>query len=526
MSEIQHSVHSVSSAKEVEVKLQLPSASPSRLRQVPLLRDADGPAQKQKQVSVYFDTESLKLRKHGLTLRVRHVGNRYVQTIKSDNGGLFERGEWETEVESEQPDLTRGDTSALDGLDIKKLGKQLRPVFETRVERTTYPFARKDYEIELTIDRGEIDAGDHSLPLCEAEFELKRGDRARLFEFAAAFARATAAELAVKSKSQRGYELLSGEESAATRGEDIEIAPDTPAKTAFQLIAFDCLKQVISNKPAVLAGNAEGIHQMRVGLRRLRAGISLFSDIVADAKTKHIKAELKWLTNELGPAREFEVFLTRVVAPLGKQHARLAGMRSLSHDLADQRETAIARAIEAVSSLRFRELTLDCAAWLEIGDWREPQDEALRARCDEPIEHMARTQLKKHWKKIRKRGRELASLDPHARHKLRIRIKKLRYATEFYKAVFPEKKPHKRRAAFLSALKDLQDCFGELNDIFVHEKLTAGIVETPNAASAKSPRRVFAAGLLTGHEEARLEPVLADAERSFAAFDKLQPYWD
>jgi triphosphatase len=515
----------VSSAKEVEIKLQLPSASPARLQQLPLLRDANGAMQQQSQVSVYFDTDKLKLRRHGLTLRVRHVGDRYVQTIKSDNGGLFERGEWETEIESDQPDLTRGDTSALDTLGIKKLRKQLRPIFETRVERTTYPFARADYEIELTIDRGEIDAGDHSLPLCEAELELKRGDRARLFEFVASFAQATAAELAVKSKSQRGYELLAGEANSAAKGADIEIAPDTPAGAAFRLIAFDCLKQIVSNKPAVLAGEAEGIHQMRVGLRRLRAGISLFSEIVTDAKTQHIKTELKWLTNELGPAREFEVFLTRVVAPLGKQHARLVGMRSLSHDLADQREAAIARGIAAVSSARFRELTLDCAAWLEIGDWREPQDATLRARCEEPIEEQARTQLKKHWKKIRKRGHELADLDPQARHKLRIRIKKLRYATEFYKAVFPAKKQHKRRAAFLSALKDLQDCFGELNDIFVHEKLTAGIVETPDATAAKSPRRVFAAGLLTGHEEARLEPVLAAAQRSFEAFEKLRPYW-
>jgi triphosphatase len=133
--------------------------------------------------------------------------------------------------------------------------------------------------------------------------------------------------------------------------------------------------------------------------------------------------------------------------------------------------------------------------------------------------------LKKQWKKIRTRGRELASLDPHARHKLRIRIKKLRYATEFYKAVFPGKRQHKRRTKFLSALKDLQDCFGELNDIFIHEKLTAGIAEAPEAASAKSPRRVFAAGLLTGHEEARLEPILAASQRSFEAFEKLSPYW-
>src|SRR6202012_5399704 len=215
---------------------------------------------------------------------------------------------------------------------------------------------------------------------------------------------------------------------------------------------------------------------------------------------QHIKDELKWLTNELGPAREFEVFVTRVVAPLGKQHARLAGMRSLSHDLAEQREGAIARGVAAVSSPRYRELPQACAAWLEVGDLREPPEAALRAHCEEPIEGVARAQLKKHWKKIRKCGRELADLDPHARHKLRIRVKKLRYATEFYRAVFPGKKRDKRRAAFLLALKDLQDCFGELNDIFVHEKLTAGIVEAPDAVTAKSPRRGVAAATLRAQE--------------------------
>jgi len=59
---------------------------------------------------------------------------------------------------------------------------------------------------------------------------------------------------------------------------------------------------------------------MRVGLRRLRTAISLFADIVADARMPAVRRELKWLTNELGPAREFEVFLTRVVAPPGQQH--------------------------------------------------------------------------------------------------------------------------------------------------------------------------------------------------------------
>ena len=207
----------MASPKEIEIKLQLPSVNFAGLRRVPLLRKASRSKRSENQVSVYFDTKRLKLKHSGLTLRVRRTGSRYIQTIKSDDGSPFERGEWEAAVDDSRPDLKRADTSALEPLGIKKLRKRLRPVFETRVQRTSYPLTRKDCDIALTIDRGEIDAGNSTLPLCEAELELKRGNRARLFEFARAIARATSAELAVKSKSQRGYELLAGEDAAVAR---------------------------------------------------------------------------------------------------------------------------------------------------------------------------------------------------------------------------------------------------------------------------------------------------------------------
>ena len=259
---------------------------------------------------------------------------------------------------------------------------------------------------------------------------------------------------------------------------EIEIAPDLPAKAAFQSIASACLQQIVASKAAILRGDPEGVHLMRVGLRRLRTALSLFADIAVDASMPAVKRELKWLTGELGPAREFEVFLTRVVAPLGKQHTRLSGMRTLSRDLADQREAAVARALAAVSSRRFRELTGNVAGGSKpaVGASRAASSRATAAR--KRIEAVARAQLKRRWNKIRKCGGRLAQLDPQARHELRIRAKKLRYATEFYKTVFAGKKQAKRRVAFLSALKQLQECLGELNDIAVHEKLTKGIVET------------------------------------------------
>src|SRR5262249_59154041 len=127
----------------------------------------------------------------------------------------------------------------------------------------------------------------------------------------------------------------------------LDLAPGTSTRDAFKAIGLACLKQVLDNEPALLAGDPEGVHQMRVGLRRLRAAMSLFADILQDPKTAGLKEELKWLTGELGPARELEVLVTRVGAPGKRRHSRLQGGSSLSRDLKQQRAAALPTAQDA-----------------------------------------------------------------------------------------------------------------------------------------------------------------------------------
>jgi inorganic triphosphatase YgiF len=111
-------------------------------------------------VSVYFDTDKHKLQKKRLMLRVRRIGDRYIQTIKATrNSGLFERNEWESDIAGAQPDLGLSRGTALEPLIGRKFRRQLQPVFETRVERTVYPLTRDAGEIAFTIEHGRIDAG-------------------------------------------------------------------------------------------------------------------------------------------------------------------------------------------------------------------------------------------------------------------------------------------------------------------------------------------------------------------------------
>jgi triphosphatase len=461
-------------------------------------------------------------------LRVRRVGGRYVQTIKSaGHADLFERDEWESEIDGAMPDLRLAQGTALEPLLSRKFCRQLKPIFETRVRRRTYPLTNGNSDIALSLDKGEIDTGDRSKPLCEIELELKRGHEAELFEVAREVTHAVAGQLALKSKSERGYELLEGSEAAPVKAAPIDLSRGTSTRDAFKTIGLACLKQVLDNVPPLLAGAPEGVHQMRVGLRRLRVAMSLFADILQDPQTAALKHELKWLTGELGPARELEVLVTRVVAPVKRRHSRLQGISSLSRDLKQQRAAALARAQDAAQSERFRALTLDIAGWLEAGQWLRPQDDLIRDRGDVPVEIPAVEQLTRRFKKIRKKGKMLTRLDARSRHKLRIQAKKVRYASEFFAGLFPGKKASKRREKFLSALEFVQDCLGDLNDIAVHEDRITAIADESRRSRRRraSSKRAFAAGLLTGREDARLDAVLQRAADAHAALTGIKPFW-
>src|ERR1700722_3707403 len=446
---------------EVELKLELPPSALPQFRKLPLIRALQASAKRSSQVSVYFDGDQQKLRRHGLVLRVRRIGDRYIQTIKAtQNSNILTRDEWESEITDGQPDLAQA------------LGQ--------------------------------------------------RGDKEHLFGSARLLARALPVQLALTSKSERGYRILEGARGAPMRFATVPLAPDMPTREAFREIGRACLQQIIGNEPAVLKDDAEGVHQMRIGLRRLRTAISLFAALLEDPQTERIKAGLKWFTAELGPARELDVLIARVVKPVRQRRSGWDDIPKLSQQFAGQRTAALAHAREAIASERYRLLKIEIAAWLETGQWAVPQDDLVRDRGELPIEIFAAEQLSLRRRKLRKRAKSFAELDAGRRHKLRIQAKKLRYATDFFGSLFSGKQASKRRTKFLAALETVQDCLGDLNDIAVHEGMisAAGMRHRPI-----SRKRAFAAGLLTGLEDARVDTVMAAAGEARSDFRKSHPHW-
>jgi len=311
-----------------------------------------GPRAESALVSTYFDTAKQKLRRHGLSLRVRQVGSKRIQTVKSTSGAQFGRGEWESEIEGNNPDLGKTEGTPLDRFVSKKLRKKLRPVFQTQVHRTTLPVHTENSEIELVVDLGKIIAGRRSSRIEEFELELSKGKAEDLFRYAKSVERKGQAELYLRTKSERGYALANGKNDAAQNAEPIGLKEEMNVGEAFRSIARSTVRHFSANADAVRNLDPEGVHQMRVGLRRLRAAISLFSSILPGNQTEAIKTELKWLTNELAPAREIDVFVKEKIQKAAQKIVPNHGGEALESEFAARREAALERATRAISSER------------------------------------------------------------------------------------------------------------------------------------------------------------------------------
>lgn len=504
--------------REVELKLELDAVDIPRLRGHPLLKEAFAAAGKPKRlVSTYFDTPDLRLRAEGLSVRIRRDGRRRIQTVKSAAGqaaGLFDRGEWEVPVPGDGLDLSAAAGTALAPLlDHDGVRENLAPIFTVTAKRTTLELANGVWAAEMTIDDGTVQAGELADRLCEIEIELRRGTPADLFAIARSFGEAAPLRLGIRTKADRGYALVSGETLKAVKGSDAGVVPGMSVADAFQAIGRACLRHFLMNEPALrLERQPEAVHQMRVALRRLRAAISIFRNVVDDPQRAVISGELKWMAGELGNARDLDVFIAKVVRPASAARPDDAQLEALAHRFAERRREAYDEALAALGSARYRMMLIDTAAWIEAGPWLAGEAHA------EPVDAFAARILAKRARKIRREGAALAEMAPEERHELRIAVKKLRYASEFFSPVFgrESKKARKRAKVFLGAVEDLQEHLGDLNDASVGAGMGA-LVGLDGAALARVYGREE-----TGHDE----DALAGTLKAFKAFRKADPFWD
>jgi triphosphatase len=217
------------------------------------------------------------------------------------------------------------------------------------------------------LDEGLVRAGRKTGLI--SEVELERGKILDLFKLAKRIGSLVPAELAFKSNSERGYDPLADATGLSRVTDEINLKSGMSIGKAFQVVGRSILRHVVDNESAVRKGDSEGVHQMRVGLRKLRAAISIFAELVDDRQTERIESEIIWMTGELGSARDLDVYIKTRIEPLRKIRPKKSGLREFACDLANRRRTAFKKVKHAIDSPRCRSLILDILQWIEAGEW-------------------------------------------------------------------------------------------------------------------------------------------------------------
>jgi inorganic triphosphatase YgiF len=506
---------------ETELKLRVSPAAMRRLITHPVLKAAArSPAQKL--TAVYYDTPDLDLLRLGGALRVRREGGRWIQTAKwggEVRSGLHQRNEIEVELTGSAPDLSKIVHPQAHALFCAPhIAAGLQPVFETSFTRSKRLLAVADAAtIEASFDRGEIRSGERTEALSELELELKRGAVPALFQLALKIAEHTPVTLENRSKAERGYALFRATPHEPVKAAAPVLALDMTVSDAFAALAWESVRQLNANEDGVLQREEpEYLHQMRVGLRRLRSVLSAFSQAIPASARDHVRQELSWLSSRLGPARDWDVFVTETLPRVSSVVGCSDGFERLVAAVASRRAAAQHKLRRTIRSRRYQRALLSMACWLSSHAWRDGAGEEQRALLDSPVRTYAQSELEQRYERVRRRGRKLPKLDAAGRHELRIAIKKLRYSVEFFASLFDAAAAR----ALRSRLARLQDILGTMNDAVTLQRLLADVHTDSNEAAIAQSR-----GFLFGWSAGRGEAMTSELNRAWRAFRRSETFW-
>lgn len=218
---------------------------------------------------------------------------------------------------------------------------------------------------------------------------------------------------------------------------------------AFRAVTDECLDQVLSNAALLCEGDpsteTEGIHQLRVGLRRLRTSLRCFRGWV-EPPADELLAATQRLFDVLGEARDADVREGDIARELA-----LAGAPA---DRADAPQPK--RDVSAL--LRDGDSQGLMLAWLT---WRA----GLAATAPAEPEAWPRPAVRRlrGWhERIVSAATDIAQLDEPAIHRLRRHIKRQRYAVEFFSPLLKSREVER----YVEPLARLQDRMGRLTDLY------------------------------------------------------------
>ena len=490
---------------ETELKLVLAPGEAAKVASTPPLAGLE--SRRTPMSALYFDTPTRELSRHGLGLRLRREGRHWRITLKASGdsaAGLHQRPEWEYPVPGPVLDLARFAATPLAELPgAAMLHERLAPVLVTEFRRTRWELApQPGSRLEVALDEGRIVARGRESPIAEIEIEVLEGPVSAAFDLAEALAKTLALRPEPASKLARGMQLSVAARPRPVHASHDSIADAQDAREAARRIAAACLAQAQANESGVLeSADIEFVHQLRVALRRLRSALRLFREALPPGEDAAFAEDLRWAAGALGRCRDWDVFVSETLPSLVQAYGDAqAGRAILARARARQREARRA-AREAVLSPRYGLAMIRLARWVSA-----PPGAADGA---EPLKEFASGRLRKGARRVEEGAAAIATLDAAARHRLRIQVKRQRYAVEFLGSLF-KSQPVRRHAR---ALARVQDALGLANDC---ANALAHVRElSPPPGFEEFARGWFAARELAGIEAASRLLATAAGERRF-----------
>ncbi len=462
---------------ESELKLALTPAAARKLLKSPVLKQAAaGKRRKRRLVSTYFDTREHALRKAGGALRVRQNQGRqpvFEQTVKlpaPGPAGMQNYEEWNTSCQGTEPELSSFDESVLERLGMQDKRRHLRAIFTTDVERTSVELSRGKTHFMLDLDIGQLrghGAREQTQAVCEAEFELRKGDPLRMLDFLLELDLHTDWQPLFLTKAQRGYALAKPSlRYKKSKAKPVPVTGQMSTGEAFGRIVGEALSHLQRNLHVALEGEPEGVHQSRVAIRRIRAALSAFKKGLPYDKRKAFNGEFRWLQSRLAPARDWHVFLSESLPQIpGASAEQLAQLRRLNRLASRERKRATTEVQELLASQRFTRLMLQFQHWLLALDSKHWE------LFEQPLKPFALKVLDKVHRELLMDPRPLSRMSEEERHGLRKRGKKSRYAMEFFSSLWTGAEVRQ----YLTLQEKLQDQLGVANDAVVARMLMASL---------------------------------------------------
>lgn len=480
----------------MELFVRLDPAHLPRLRSQAILKSCRlGRGKTSLEHGVVFDSADFALQRRGITVTIVRQGSRFVEIVQRGDAAPSHQ---EVASQHTPPPLPELPSAAL------------QPVFSYRLNRNVAPLGGNLWRAEMTIDQVEIETGDRRENYCRIGFRLIEGKGAPLAALLQALADRVTLRLTADQRWSVAFDLLRDRPPAPVKAKLAALPAEAGNGAALRAIARAGLAHLLANNDCLVAsGDAEAIHQMRVALRRLRSAMSLFKGMLNDPQSQSLRAELRWMQQLLGAARDGDVLLAEILQPLDQLYQFTPGYAGLRRHIEQMREGDREAMLAELMAPRFGQSLLRLACWLEQVGHGHPM-------ADEPVRTLALATLGRRYRRVRKQMAQFNTLDETGRHACRIQIKKLRYTIDFFGGLLSDR----RAGRFVAQLAAVQDSLGRLNDIATARKLLLQI------AQHSADRDIaWAAGLVAGWHQHRMLELLNQVWDGWHEVEKSPQFW-